>query len=296
MEMINVKELSEIDILQLQFSILEELKQKQTNDTSDKNPDVIKYISKRFKDKDGIYESDKYYYYRQMWFENGCCSYRKLGKIVGKSHVNLQQIAKRYDWHRIKENAFDLGYVPKGDNFNSYDNSSLVIERNSSEYQKYRDNVFKRDKVCQCCGSSENLEVHHPLPFKKYNSIGADTNNGIVLCKECHTEYHSQNGYKRNCNPITLAQFLRDYAKPFQLDSSLVDAPISLDISPGRMGMIKRNVRRQIRAYESDQCPKEFLISELGPRISQQEVELGIQSLIQEGRIYMPKLEHYTLL
>ena len=85
------------------------------------------------------------------------------------------------------------------------------VHRNSKEYRRYRKSVLKRDKICQCCGSSDKSEVHHPLTFNEYNHLGADTNNGIVLCKECHTEYHHQYGYKKECNPVTLAQFLRDY-------------------------------------------------------------------------------------
>lgn len=71
------------------------------------------------------------------------------------------------------------------------DADDFNIKRNSPQYRKYHKRVLKRDKVCQCCGTSRDLEVHHPLPFKKYNSLGADPNNGIVLCKNCHSEYHS---------------------------------------------------------------------------------------------------------
>ena len=302
MEMINVTELSEIDILQLQFTILEELKHKKTNGKSDSNQDAINFVSKRFKDKNGIYESDKCYSYRQIWFENGCCSYRRLAKIIGKTHANLQQIAKRYDWHKIKEKAFDLGYTPNSNILKSHDDSKLV-KRNSPEYQKYHDKILNRDKFCQCCGSSENLEVHHPMPFNKYNSIGADINNGIVLCKECHTEYHSQNGYKKNCNPTTLAQFLRDYAKPFpsELNSSVGDTLIDplLDPFSNKYNFIPSRVYRVIRSHAKEHggCTKDVVESELDKKynISKQEVESGIKTLIQQGRIYNPEPGYYKI-
>jgi len=85
------------------------------------------------------------------------------------------------------------------------------VSRESKEYARYKKSVLKRDKICQCCGSPNNREVHHPLAFNAYNHLGADTNNGIVLCKDCHVEYHHKYGYKQNNNPVTLAQFLRDY-------------------------------------------------------------------------------------
>lgn len=293
MEGTNITELSEIDILQLQFNILEELKQKKTNNSFNQDMSANEFISKRFKDTEGIYESNKCYAYRQIWFQHGCCSYRKLGEIVGKSHVTMQQIANRFNWHIIKERAFDLGYVP-----NSYDDFKSV-GRTSKEYQRYHEKILRRDKVCQCCGSSEDLEVHHPLPFKKYNSLAADINNGIVLCKKCHTEYHSQNGYKRNCNPVSLAQFLRDYAKPFQsnLQSSSQDVPkiYLIDHTSEKMKYLVKKAHHDIKSFEQEHglCSKEMLMSELKKEISEDEVEFLIKNLLQKGLIYSPEPEHY---
>lgn len=296
-----ITELSEIDILQLQFKILEELKQKKTKNNSNQEMDAIKFISKRVKDKDGIYESDKYYYYRQTWFEHGCCSYRELGNIVGKSHVNMQQIAKRYKWQIIKKKAFELGYTPHTQSIHYHDDHK-DIDRTSKQYRRYHEKILRRDKVCQCCGSSENLEVHHPLPFKKYNSLAADINNGIVLCKECHTEYHSQNGYKKNCNPVSLAQFLRDYAKPFQStlqppSPDIIDST-TVDIGPKNWDQIVHTVHGHIKSFQKEygMCSKEQIISAMKKEISEEEVMRIINSFIQKGVIYSPQIDQYKSL
>ena len=111
---------------------------------------------------------------------------------------------------KFETNNKDLEY---GESTDFIDTTEKIVKRDSKEYNRFREFVLKRDKVCQRCGGEEDLEVHHALPFKQYNSLGADPNNGIVLCKECHSEYHEVNGYKRNVNPVSLAQFLRTNPK-----------------------------------------------------------------------------------
>ena len=92
------------------------------------------------------------------------------------------------------------------------------IRRGSKIYNKFRLNVLKRDEVCQCCGATENLHVHHLSSFKLHNSRGADTDNGIVLCKECHGQYHSIYGKGHKNNPVNFAKFLREYGRAMQVN------------------------------------------------------------------------------
>ena len=97
------------------------------------------------------------------------------------------------------------------------------ITRNSKEYVKYKNKVKLRDRFCQCCGSKEDLEVHHPFAYHEYESLRADVKNGVVLCKKCHKEYHKQYGRKKNNNPITFAQFLRDNSTFKNVQTSFID-------------------------------------------------------------------------
>lgn len=90
------------------------------------------------------------------------------------------------------------------------DYSKKEITRNSPEYNKFKKKVKLRDSFCQCCGSKENLEVHHSFSYNEYVDLRADVKNGVVLCEKCHKKYHKQYGRKKNNNPITFAQFLRD--------------------------------------------------------------------------------------
>lgn len=59
-------------------------------------------------------------------------------------------------------------------------------KRNSYSYRKWRAAVIARDKVCQSCGSTKNLEAHHIKPFATHPELRLDVNNGITLCRECH--------------------------------------------------------------------------------------------------------------
>lgn len=113
-----------------------------------------------------------------------------------------------------------IKFIPKE---NSKD--SRLIKRGSKIYLKFRESVLKRDKVCQCCGNTENLHVHHLSSFKLHNSRGADVDNGIVLCEECHNHYHSIYGKSHDNNPVNFSKFLREQGKPMQvsLDNILED-------------------------------------------------------------------------
>ena len=63
--------------------------------------------------------------------------------------------------------------------------------RNHSEYLKWAKDIKKRDEYqCQICGEVGGaLNSHHIKPFSKYPELRFDINNGITLCKECHSKW-----------------------------------------------------------------------------------------------------------
>lgn len=64
-------------------------------------------------------------------------------------------------------------------------------DRRSSKYKIWKRNVLKRDNyICQKCGNTNNLVVHHIKPFATDKEARFDTNNGITLCQTCHKEAH----------------------------------------------------------------------------------------------------------
>lgn len=107
------------------------------------------------------------------------------------------------------------------------------VTRSSKIYNKFKLAVLKRDKVCQCCGSSENLHVHHISSYKHDKQRRADTSNGIVLCEDCHHQFHSLYGKGHKNNPVNFSIFMREYANAMQVN---LDYVIADEISEEMVG------------------------------------------------------------
>lgn len=62
----------------------------------------------------------------------------------------------------------------------------------SQKYKTWRTSVFKRDDyTCIICKQKGyNLNAHHVVPFSSDNSLRFDIDNGITMCKECHSVFH----------------------------------------------------------------------------------------------------------
>lgn len=285
----NIMDLSEREILALQYSLLEEMKQKPKETvvtaTFNKEPTISaeEYIKQRFTDSNGNPETNDQYICRLKWFELGCPKYKKFANKIDYKYETLKNIGSTYKWQNIRTKAIELGYSHNKPN-KFIDNTHKTIKRESKEYNRFRESVLKRDKVCQCCGSNEDLEVHHLFSFKNYNSLGADTKNGITLCKECHTQYHSQYGTKKNNNPVTFARFLRDYG---------MTAQSTLDNSSNDDEMIStEKLLHNIKEYQEDyagECPIEVLVSDYKKfNIEEDVIQKGIRKLINKGLCYEP--------
>lgn len=88
------------------------------------------------------------------------------------------------------------------------------IERNLSKdrsmipgYLSWRNAIYKKDNyICQKCGSNNRLNAHHLNNYKNYPEQRTDINNGILLCKICHTIFH--NYYGKNTNKKQMEEFL----------------------------------------------------------------------------------------
>jgi len=63
-------------------------------------------------------------------------------------------------------------------------------DRNSIKYKEWRLVVFTRDKyTCQCCGKTGGyLNAHHIFCFSDYPQLRFVVENGISLCKSCHSQ------------------------------------------------------------------------------------------------------------
>ena len=67
------------------------------------------------------------------------------------------------------------------------------IERKYPEYVEFVKRVLARDNyTCQCCGNTNNsLDVHHLDGYNWCVEKRTDETNAVVLCKTCHSNFHS---------------------------------------------------------------------------------------------------------
>ena len=68
--------------------------------------------------------------------------------------------------------------------------------RTTSEYKDWRRDIFIRDEfTCQECGITNiYIEVHHIKSFAKYPELRLEPDNGITLCKSCHSKTDNYRG------------------------------------------------------------------------------------------------------
>jgi len=116
-----------------------------------------KSLSWKRDNKDGIME------FQRKWRkinpekvrEEGHRHYNKMLKKMGKSLFS------------IKDLAYSLNYWAK-----------MIKKRDA-----YR---------CQICGTTQNLVAHHIFQKILHPKLCLNFNNGITLCKKCHSQIHGQ--------------------------------------------------------------------------------------------------------
>ena len=58
------------------------------------------------------------------------------------------------------------------------------------DHKLWRERCLERDKQCTQCQSTDELQVHHIKPWRKYPTLRFAMKNGTVLCKTCHYKSH----------------------------------------------------------------------------------------------------------
>lgn len=115
-----------------------------------------------------------------------------------------------------------------------YNNNPNVNYRNSPKYKKWMKDVYNRDKVCQCCGSDMNIDIHHINPYATHKSLRTDVNNGIALCELHHSSmilggFHQTYG-TRNNTPEQLLEYIKTKRKELGItDTSFIKSPLLLE-------------------------------------------------------------------
>ena len=63
------------------------------------------------------------------------------------------------------------------------------FSRNDSRVRTWTKQIVSKGK-CEKCGATENLEAHHIIKWADYPKGRVDLENGMCLCRKCHTEEH----------------------------------------------------------------------------------------------------------
>ena len=74
--------------------------------------------------------------------------------------------------------------------------------RMSTEYKNWRKTIFERDSyTCQVCREvGVYLEAHHIKSWASFPDLRFDIENGITLCKECHSLTDNYKGRQKGSN------------------------------------------------------------------------------------------------
>jgi replicative DNA helicase Mcm len=63
--------------------------------------------------------------------------------------------------------------------------------RHSREYRVWRVKVIRRDGQCVICGSRKHRHAHHLDSAAYHMDKRFKVDNGVTLCRGCHTKYHT---------------------------------------------------------------------------------------------------------
>jgi len=78
-----------------------------------------------------------------------------------------------------------------------------------AEWQKTRNEAVK--PCCDMCGASDELQVHHVLPWHLYQELRHEYTNLVTLCQPCHFRFgHGRNWQSYNPDVRNLAETVRN--------------------------------------------------------------------------------------
>lgn len=115
---------------------------------------------------------------------------------------------KFIEYGQRMENRIRISCKQRGlsvEEFDGFATTEQHMIRGSSDYDKWRSDVFVRDDyTCVCCGKrGGNLNAHHIQNFSKHTARRFDVDNGATMCEPCHSpkypdSFHSIYGEKNN--------------------------------------------------------------------------------------------------
>jgi len=99
-----------------------------------------------------------------------------------------------------KEVASKLGSAKIGSLNPSWRGGIAIANiRKTKEYSSWRRFILKKyDRICIICGDKKQLQAHHLDSVTGHFDKTLDPDNGVCLCKNCHTLFHIEYGFGEN--------------------------------------------------------------------------------------------------
>jgi hypothetical protein len=108
-------------------------------------------------------------------------------KISNKLRENYKTPSYKELWYQKQ-----LEVVKKGEDHWNWKGG--ITKDNASKREgtsQWRKSVYQRDLYhCRLCGSNNDLEAHHIIPFSINEKLQTEIENGITLCSKCHLTIH----------------------------------------------------------------------------------------------------------
>jgi hypothetical protein len=90
--------------------------------------------------------------------------------------------------------------------------------RATTDYRLWRVAVIRRDSRCVICNSLKGRNAHHINSGAYFPKLRFNVDNGITLCRDCHTQFHCnfKNSFKEKCtekdwnNFLELVKYLKE--------------------------------------------------------------------------------------
>jgi 5-methylcytosine-specific restriction endonuclease McrA len=70
--------------------------------------------------------------------------------------------------------------------------------KRSSQWPKVRDAYLKEHPLCEVCGGTKRLNVHHKKPFHLFPELELEPRNFLTLCESSSVNDHILYGHLRN--------------------------------------------------------------------------------------------------
>ena len=151
---------------------------------------------------------------KTQWIDND--ERRKQASEIAKAKLNSKENREKLkkimqtEEYKNKQSISKLGskngmWRVCGENHHNWDvnrtHEKRCKERKTTKDHIWRSTVFARDnRTCCKCGKDKKarMVVHHINSYDIHENQRYDVDNGIVMCEDCHKDFHSKYGYGKN--------------------------------------------------------------------------------------------------